>query len=150
MTPADIFAFKANASANNSLWALPGEKVRRRGWRGPNLSLSLAHSWSAPPAPDVPPTSDVQIATVQFDDPAQAVTVSASWFNLSIIPPLANCLQLKQGTSVWMSLVPKGPMTLDNFYDGITWVGAQVGAGEGSGRQVSMRTSLLPSHRRAS
>jgi len=73
---------------------------------------------------------------VQFDDPAQAVTVSATWFNLSIIPPLANCLQLKQGTAVWMSLVPKGPMTLDNFYDGITWVGAQVGEGGGK-RQAS-------------
>ena len=77
-----------------------------------------------------PPCSHLQIATAEFDNPAQALNTTATWFNLSVTAPLVNCPQLPHNSSVWVSIVPKAPITLPTlgvFYDGIIWLGAQVG-----------------------
>ena len=70
--------------------------------------------------------------TANFDCPATALTTTVTWFNLSITSPLVDCPQLPHNSSVWVSIVPKAPITLPmpgTFYDGVIWVGAQVGPG---------------------
>ena len=92
-----------------------------------------------------------QIATAEFDNPTQAITTTATWFNLSVTAPLVNCPQLPHNSSVWVSIVPKAPITLPTpgvFYDGIIWLGAQVGQGnQGRAGQQLALTCAAPHHR---
>lgn len=88
------------------------------------LSVSTATARTHARAAPRPP----QIITVDFDDPGATITTNAAWYNLSITAPLENCPQLPHNSSVWVSIVPKNPITLPKsnvLYDGLIWLGAQ-------------------------
>ena len=114
-------------SGDNDGFPLPGQIVRKGGGAWP------AHPPASSPTSPCRP-SHGQIATADFDCPIAAVTTTVKWFNLSITTPLITCPQISQNSSVWMALVPKARIMLPTpgtFYDGIIWVGAQVGRGRG-------------------